>query len=223
MSLNVYLIPPSPNNTKVLVALAYKGIEYTPHVINPQVEGARGPVIAASSQPLTPSLNYNGIKQFDSGAIMRFLDANFDGPRLYSEDSATLKQIERWEHFHTFAMGPFIARCFGQLFAEEPDADELAAINAGINEVTLQLEEALAADGGRQWLVGDSMTAADIAVGCYLGITCLNDEQAAQAPIMQVMQSKFDLGEGRERSRDLCHRVLAHLPSFASLMEATPV
>lgn len=211
MSLKFYFLPPSPNNTKVMVTCAYKNIPYESVLVMPTERAA---VIAATGQPLTPAMVHDGTKLFDSTAIMRYLDANFPGPRLWSEDYTQMKAIEGWERFARFEVGHFVGRIFGQLFAETKDMAEVAAVNKELNELTGKIEAALE---DREWLVGDSMTAADIMIGCRIGVACLNDEEAAQTEYWGVLQSLFDIGPGRERTRALCHRVLAYLPSFATL------
>ncbi|MDF1800417.1 MAG: glutathione S-transferase family protein, partial [Planctomycetota bacterium] len=147
MTLTCYLLPPSPNNVKVQLALAYKGIAYDTVLVNPSDRAA---VIEATGQPLTPAIVHDGTKLFDSSAIMRYIDVNFPGPRLFSEDYQAMKEIEGWERYMRLELGPFVGRTFTQLFAETKDAAETDAINAGMNAVTAKLEEHL---DGREWLV----------------------------------------------------------------------
>lgn len=217
MTLQVHLLPPSPNNTKVMVALRYLGIEHEPILIDSRAPEGRAQLIEATGQGLTPAIEHNGIKLFDSCAILRYLDANFEGPALYSADRDTHKAIEGWEHYHWYGLGPFLGRAFGMFFSGQEDAAELAAINAGMHEATAKIEEALAEDGGRDWLVGDHMTAADITIGCFTAFACHTEEQAAMSPIWAWMKERFELGADRERTRAHSHRVLAFLPDFAAL------
>lgn len=214
MALQVFLLPPSPNNTKVMVALAYKGIDHQSVVINPQAADGRDAVIEATGQSLTPAILHDGIKLYDSCSILRYLDANFPGPRLYAPDRETHKEIEGWENYHRMVIGPILSRGFTAMFGDSKDAAELASINADANAATEKLEKALE---GRTWLVGDSMTAADITVGCFLSVMCFNEAEAAQSPVWEWMHKNLDLGEGRENCRALVHRVLAFLPDFAAL------
>jgi len=217
MSLQVHLLPPSPNNTKVMVALAYMGIDHEAILVDGAAPDGRDALIEATGQGLTPAINHNGIKLFDSCAILRYLDANFDGPALFTTDRDTHKAIEMWENYHRFGIGPFLGRAFGLFFSGQEDAAEVAAINAGLHEATKKIEDALAEDGGKDWLVSDHMTAADITIASFVGFACYTDEQAAMTPLWKWMQERFDLGEGRERTRAHTQRVLAFVPDFASL------
>jgi len=217
MSLQVHLLPPSPNNTKVMVALAYMGIDHEAILIDPRAPASRTTIIETTGQSLTPSIDHNGIRLFDSCAILRYLDANFEGPSLFSADRETHKQIEAWENYHRFGIGPFLGRAFGMFFSGQEDAEQIASINAGLHEVTDKLETALAEGGGRNWLVTEQMTAADITVGCFLAFACFTDREAAMTPVWKWMQQRFVLGEGRELSRAHAQRVMAFVPNFAAL------
>lgn len=212
--LRLHLLPPSPNNTKILIALKYKNIDFDPVLINPGDPSNRDAIVADTGQCLTPAINHNGIKLFDSSAILRYLDANFPGPRLYAEDRDTHKQIESWEAYHRNQLGPYLGGAFGMFFSGESDENRVAEINQGLNEATQKLEEALE---GRDWLVGDSMTAADIAVVCSLNYSCLSDEDAKQCKVWKWMQQRFELGPNRDNCRAHVRRVMAYLPEFSSI------
>ncbi len=212
-NLKLHLLPPSPNNTKILIALAYKNAEYDVELINPGDPYNRESIVADTGQCLTPAINHNGIKLFDSSAILRYIDVNLPGPRLYAEDRDAIKEIESWEAYHRNQLGPFLGGAFGMFFSGETDDARVAEINAGLNEATQKLEDALE---GREWLVGDSMTAADIAVVCFLNFACFNDEDAEQSKVWKWMQERFDLGPNRDNVRAHMRRVMAYLPRFSS-------
>lgn len=213
-NLKLHLLPPSPNNTKIMIALAYKGIDYDAELINPADPTNRSAIIQDTGQSLAPALNHNGAKLFDSAAILRYLDANFPGPRLYAEDRATHKEIEAWENYHRSQLGPFLGGAFGMFFSGETDEARVAEINAGLNEATQKLEDALQA---RDWLVGDSMTAADITVACFLSYACFSDEDCEQSKVWKWMQQRFDLGPNRDKVRAHVRRVMDYLPRFSSI------
>ncbi len=209
--LTVHLLPPSPNNVKAMVALAYKGIDYNTVLLDLTDPESRQKIVRATGQALTPALTHGETKVFDSGAILRYLDANFPGARLFSEDREAHKEIEKWENYHRHVLGAWLSRAFTMFFNDIDDAEEVAAINAGMHSVTEELETALE---GQDWLVGDSMSAADITVGSFLSFACFTDDEARRSPVWQWMKERFDLGEGRDRCRALSHRVLSYLPAL---------
>ena len=101
MSTNVTLheITGSLNSVKVRIALSYKELEYNrePAVLD-SFPGDRSSIVGISRQPRLPVLQHGQTIVFDSGAILRYLEANFpDTAPIFSDDHATLGEIERWE------------------------------------------------------------------------------------------------------------------------------
>ncbi len=93
--LKFWELPPSPNNTKVRMALRFKGIDFETVPVNPR---DRSDVVAASGQELTPVIEDRGIVLNDSEAILVYLDANYrDTPRMIPADRAGRKQADAWK------------------------------------------------------------------------------------------------------------------------------
>lgn len=143
---------------KVRVALGYKAIPYTFREIDP---ADRTEVVRLSGQHLTPVLVHGETVLFDSGAILRYLDANFpDSPKLFGASRDEQWEIEDWEFFaRTRLSGPML------------DVVHTTISNGSVDEATLTrctrdftaAVEALAKHlQGREWLAGEGMTAADV-------------------------------------------------------------
>lgn len=216
MSLNLFYYPPTPNNTKLQVAMAVKGIAHNLQPVDLRDPSARETMVKASGQPLTPAIVHNGAKLCDSAAILRYLDLNFDGPRLYSENKDTFREIDGWEQYNRINIGSLMGTVFGQLFAEQTDAEVLAELNKSAHAASEKVEQALAKSGTTKWLVGDALTAADIVIGCTLGLFCLTEEVAAQQPLWQKALGILDLGPDRELTRAHAQRVMAMLPQVST-------
>ncbi len=93
--LKFWELPPSPNNTKVRMALRFKGIDFETVPVNPR---DRSDVVAASGQELTPVIEDRGIVLNDSEAILVYLDANYrDTPRVIPSDRAGRRQADAWK------------------------------------------------------------------------------------------------------------------------------
>jgi glutathione S-transferase len=93
--LKFYELAPSPNNTKVRMALRFKGIEFEAIPVDPR---DRTVVIEVSGQELTPVIADRGIVLNDSEAILQYLDANYtDTPRLIPPERAGRKMCDRWK------------------------------------------------------------------------------------------------------------------------------
>lgn len=209
---------PSPNNTKVQVALAYKGIPYEIDSVTGGEPETIAKLVKISGQPLTPIIEHGDVVMFGSDSILRYLDANFPGPRLFSADRDEMKAIEGWESFHKNelmgALRPAFEVFFGGMQGPEADANIVRA-NAAFYEATAVVEKRLGEqkEAGSEWLVGDTMTAADIFVACYSGFGDLPEGQEDWNPLWKWFNSKLVLGDNRELTRGLIHRVLTLLPA----------
>ena len=151
------------NNLKVRVALGYKQIPYRFVSIDP---ADREEVLRLSGQSLTPVITHGDVVLFDSSAIMRYLDANFpDTPRLYGSDRETTWAIEAWERFSRGQMAAPLMQVVTMRLAGEDDPDVVVRAAGKFAASAQGIEETLA---DRDWLVGDRLTAADIACACVI-------------------------------------------------------
>jgi len=206
----VYDLGPSPNSKKVRLALGYKGIDHERVAVDP---ADRSTMLALSGQPLTPVLTHGDTVVFDSGAILRYLEANVKRePRLFSEDRERMHAIESWELFTRTELGPQVGALFGQYFAPEKDPAAIARANEGLDRCAARLEEALSPSG---WLVGDQLTAADLSCAASLGLALLTEKQAAVHPIMTFFRENFRIAPEREALRRWYGAVDANDPANA--------
>ena len=166
--LQLYSLPTS-NGVKVSIMLEEIGLPYEPHTIN-----------IGKNETFTPeylSLNPNGkipamidpdgpggapLGLFESGAILQYL-AEKTG-MLLPADAARRYQTIQWVHFQMSAIGPM----FGQVgyfhkFAGREIADKrpLQRYVAESKRLLGVLERQL---DGRQWIMGEEYTIADISM-----------------------------------------------------------
>jgi GST-like protein len=166
--LQLYSLP-TPNGVKVSIMLEEIGLPYEPHTIN-----------IGKNETFTPeylSLNPNGkipaiidpdgpggapLGLFESGAILQYL-AEKTG-KLLPADAARRYETVQWVHFQMSAVGPM----FGQVgyfhkFAGREIADKrpleryVAESKRLLGVLELRLD-------GRQWMMDDAYTIADIAL-----------------------------------------------------------
>ena len=152
------------NNLKVRVALGFKGIDYDFVTIEP---AERVEVVDLTGQFLTPALEHGTVRLFDSAAILRYLDANFPAtPRLYGTSLKEQWEIEDHEFFaRTGLAGPMMEVIHTKVGGGTVDDAMLARCTEAFTAASTKVADALA---DRTWLVGDSMTAADITAACVL-------------------------------------------------------
>ena len=145
------------NNMKVRIGLKYKDLQYSFRSIDPR---DRDQVVTLTGQPLTPVMRHGEVLLFDSGAILRYLDANFPAaPRLFSGNRKTLVEIEGWETFGRAKLIAPLVRVVNHRLEGGDDPAVFDAAQAAFKGAMGALASALK---GRQWLVGDTMTGADV-------------------------------------------------------------
>jgi glutathione S-transferase len=208
-TLTLHELTGSPNNVKARIALGYKGLEYDrkPFDLN-NFPGNRESVVEISQQPRLPVLQDGDTTIFDSGAIMRYLEANYPGTLpIFTTDYAAFGEIERWELFAKTQIGEPTGMLFEQAFSPEADSQVVARANKMFNDRTGPLEDKLSTG---EFLVGDHLTAADIACAAPLYLADLTEEQAQDNPIAGFFHANLTLGDGRETTRAWLRRVMSH-------------
>ncbi len=166
--LQLYSLP-TPNGVKVSIALEEIGLPYEPHLISFGTNDQKSPEFM--------SLNPNGripaiidpdgpggkpIGLFESGAILLYL-AEKTG-KLMPTDAAGRYETIQWVFFQMGGIGPMFGQ-FGHFhkFAADKVANNSYPVERYRDEskrLLGVLEERLQ---GRQWLMGDAYTIADIA------------------------------------------------------------
>ncbi|MDH3285171.1 MAG: glutathione S-transferase [Acidobacteriota bacterium] len=122
--LKFFELAPSPNNTKVRMALRYKGIDFEATPVDPRDRSA---VVAASGQELTPVIEDRGFVLNDSEAILQYLDASYRGtPRLFPADRAGRKQCDAFKRELDERLADSWAPVFFHGIGFEKELDEAA-------------------------------------------------------------------------------------------------
>jgi glutathione S-transferase len=185
--MRVYRIPHSTNVERVALALAHKSIPVDWVDIDPD---DRSPVVELSGQELVPVLQTDhGEVVTGSMRIVAWLENRRPDPPLWPASSGRRAEVEVFvEWFDRVWKVPPNAMV-AELFADQPDEHRLEAWDAELRGWLHLFEEML---GGRDWLMGESVGAADLCAFPFLkyGVLALGDDD-----------------------RDPFHRMLAeHLP-----------
>jgi len=154
----------SSNNIKVRIALGYKNIPYTFNTID---RADRSGILRLSGQYLTPVMVHGDRVLFDSAAILRYLEANFkDRPPLFGSSAAEQWAIEDLELFarHTLA-APMMELVHHRVSGGAVDEAMQKRCSRAFAEAAGTLIRSLA---GREWLVGDAMSAADVTAAAVM-------------------------------------------------------
>jgi glutathione S-transferase len=168
---------PSPNARKARLALGAKGASYETRNLK---EGDTGEVIRISGQPLTPMLQHGDTVIFDSGAIVRYVDANVAGPRLFSTDPGEMQAIEGWETRSKAELFQPLLKAMREVRSGSMNAENIEAGRREYHAAAGRVQDAIRAGGGH--LVGGRLTAADLFTAAYVAYGYVIPAQAEGFP-----------------------------------------
>ncbi|KAL3496390.1 glutathione-s-transferase theta, GST [Aspergillus germanicus] len=158
----LYSHPLGPNPWKVAIILSALDLPYTTIMVGFE-NVKKSPFIDINPNGRLPALTdpNKGITLWESSAIITYLVEVYDVDHTLSHDTFHERfYTEQWLHFQATGQGPY----YGQLgwFArqEEKHAGAIKRYTDEVYRVTGVLEKALS---GREWLVGDKCTYADLA------------------------------------------------------------
>lgn len=156
----------SPFVRKAGAFAAEKGLDYDHNAVMP---GADDPEFRECSPfGKVPGFRDGDFRLADSSAIAHYLDTKYPGPALIPADAEERGRVLWFEEVADTVLVPpmgaiFWARVVSKLMGTKGDeAAAITAENETLPPVLVYLESQLA--DGREWLVGDSITLADIAV-----------------------------------------------------------
>jgi len=202
----MYDLALSPNNTKVRLALNYKGIPY--ERIDVPGDDDRAGIVELSGQPLTPVLCHGDAVVPDSAAILRYLEANFpDTPKILFTDRPTMLeacQLEKWILNNTYNLAGMV---FNDFMSGDPDPAVGEEASRLLHEQTADFESRLE---GQDFLMGDSMSFVDMTAAPLVGYGMVPAEVASTNPVAQHFHDHLSLGADRDRTRAWVARVMAH-------------
>ena len=166
--LQLYSLP-TPNGVKVSIALEELGLPYEPHLVNFETNDQTSPEFLSlnPNNKIPAILDPNGpgdqpLALFESGAILLYL-ADKTG-QLIPQDAAARYETIQWVMWQMGGLGPmlgqlgFFHKFAGKDFEDKRPRDRYVAESKRLLGV---LNQRLA---GRQWVMGDQYTIADIAI-----------------------------------------------------------
>ena len=159
----------STNVERVTLAVADKGLEVESIWVDPN---DRSPVEQVSGQRLVPVLEDDGRVIPDSTAILAYLEERYPDPPLYPRDEARRAEIELYIDWFNRVVKRPPNEIEAELLSEHPDEERIAT-SAAAMRANLDRHEALLA--GRDFLFGDSFSAADCAAFPFLKYALVRD------------------------------------------------
>jgi GSH-dependent disulfide-bond oxidoreductase len=166
--LQLYSLP-TPNGVKVSIALEELGLPYEPHLVSFETNDQTSPEFLSlnPNNKIPAILDPNGpggqpLALFESGAILLYL-AEKTG-QLIPQDAAARYETIQWVMWQMGGLGPmlgqlgFFHKFAGKEYEDKRPRDRYVAESKRLLAV---LNQRLA---GRQWVMGDQYTIADIAI-----------------------------------------------------------
>lgn len=160
---------PTPNGVKVSIALEELGLPYEPHLVSFETNDQTSPEFLSlnPNNKIPAILDPSGpggqpLALFESGAILIYL-ADKTG-KLVPQDAAARYETLQWVMWQMGGVGPmfgqlgFFHKFAGKDYEDKRPRDRYVAESKRLLGV---LDQRLA---GRQWVMGDTYTIADIAI-----------------------------------------------------------
>ncbi|QDZ00136.1 glutathione S-transferase [Nitratireductor mangrovi] len=169
---------PTPNGIKVSAALEESGLPYEAHLVNIlDNETWTEPFLALNPNGKIPAIidpdgpGGRPLGLFESGAILAYL-ADKTGKLTPHDDDARYETLQ-WVFFQMGGIGPIFGQVgFFYKFAGK-DIEDKRPLERYVKESTRLLGVLEARLAGRQWIMGDDYTIADIA--CFPWVRTLRD------------------------------------------------
>jgi glutathione S-transferase len=198
--IRVYRADWSTNCERVGLALAFKGIEVESVVID---YNDRSEVERVSGQGLVPVLEENGEVVIDSTAILRWLEERRPEPPMYPGDQARRTEVDLVINWFNEIWKRTANTLEAELEKTRPDHEKVEAL-AETLDVHLGVFERLLS--GRDYLMGDSVSAADFTVFPFLKYATRSPAPGDDEPYHEMLD-RYQSPDGRPRLVEWIDRV----------------
>ena len=187
--MKLHVFPPSPNAKKVMMAAQEAQVPVEIAIVDLQKgEQKRPEFLALNPNGKMPVLEYDdGTSLWESNAICNRLAGLGNSPLWPASDARY--EIMQWQFWEMAHWAPAVSKFIGAKFFGAPLDRETA--DPAVQTVASVLDGHLA---GRDWLVGDAMTTADISVAAML---CYRE--ACEVPLGNVPNIDAWMGRIAER------------------------
>ncbi|MEM7667940.1 MAG: glutathione S-transferase [Pseudomonadota bacterium] len=167
--------PRAPNPMRMNLFLAEKGVEIPKRTIDLMQNEHKTPeYLEKVGAPVCPALELSdGTVLTETQAIARYIEAWKPEPNMLGRDGMELAEVEMWQRRLEFGLWAAIGTCFRHtnphLSVLEDQVAEWGEINFG--RIAGHLEALEARLAGREWIVADRMTIADVTGYVATGFT----------------------------------------------------
>jgi glutathione S-transferase len=189
MAIDVYWGSGSPFSWRVLLALEYKRLQYTNHLLQFSKQEHKSPqMLSLNFRGRVPVLKDGDYVVFESLAVLFYLDRKYPHPPLFGRTSeeagVVMRVICEYQAYTEQHVMTIVNAFFMRSPARAAKTEELADAMHRVASEARSIEARLAKS---DWVVGESMTAADIVIFPSLQILL----RALGRPEAQELSSRF--------------------------------
>ncbi|MFT7623995.1 MAG: glutathione S-transferase [Myxococcota bacterium] len=168
MSPHIYWGSGSPFAWRAMLALAVKGIDYTDTLLQFSEKEHKAPdYLALNPRGKVPTLTDGDFALYESGAIMRYLDAKYPDPPLWGTTPEEAGLVEReLQEFHNYSAETAFKLILPIWMGKA--AKKIETLQASAEKLHPELSRMNKALDGRDWLASATVSAADISAYPHL-------------------------------------------------------
>ncbi len=162
-NITIYGPPQSTYTRTARMTCVEKGADYD---LQP-IEFGSPELLAMHPFGKVPAMRHGNFTLYETGAICRYVDRALPGPSLLPEDGERRALVDQWisavsDYFYTDMIHGWVLQ---YVFARGPEGQpDMAVIKPSVDKSRSHLEALNAAYDGRDFVVGDSLTLADLYV-----------------------------------------------------------
>jgi glutathione S-transferase len=174
----VYGVPGSPYVRSALMGFEEKGATYRLHALGLGDEKAPAH-LARHPFGRVPTIDHDGFALYETQAIIRYVDAAFDGPALQPRDVQAAGRMNQvvgiadWYFFHQVTAVISFNRLLAPLLGKTPDE---AAVAAAVPKAKTCLDALERLKGSSRFMVGDDISIADLMLAPQLATFMMTPE-----------------------------------------------
>ena len=173
--MKLHVFPPSPNARKVMFVAQHLGVPHEIEIVDLSAGQQRTPeYLKLNPNGVMPTLTDGDFVLWESEAIMQYLCSKKPGQTLWPSDPRKQADVMRWQAWSLANWAPACGACIFEnlvkvlLRGGTPDAARVAEGEANVLKHGKILDDHLK---GRKYIVGDSLTLADVSNAVSLAFT----------------------------------------------------
>jgi glutathione S-transferase len=202
--MKLYYNPLSPNVRRVRLAAAVLGIELEEKPLDfAKGEHKSADYLALNPNGAVPTLVDGDFVLTESRAIMQYLASKKPESGLLPKDEAARADVTRWQFWDAAHFSPQLGTItFEKIIKSlmgigEPDASKIQDALTNFRRFAAVLDKRLA---GRQYVVGDRLTIADLTLGSSLMYAQQTDVPLNEFPNLQAWFARITALEGWKKT-----------------------